>query len=235
MSLNIKTMRIEAYEDILRKISEDEYGPGTQLVCRKVAEDLGVSMTPVREALNRLANDGIIESYPKLGYFTKEFDMSDITAIIEARECVEPFTAALAALHISKREGSELMGICEKLEKEEKENPENIRGIADIDQKFHNKIASISGNSYLEQVIRNLHIQQINSRVGFMVLSMDKIDSDSEKFISDAVKSSQEHHDIVKAILEHNSHEAEKQMRNHVAVMKQQWMVAMKKLELKKS
>ena len=85
---NLKTL---AYNKIRQKIVTCEYAPGTLLNEEILTEALGLSRTPIRDALSRLEQEGLIEIRPKRGITVKSLTVSDINMIFEVRNLYEPY------------------------------------------------------------------------------------------------------------------------------------------------
>ena len=85
---NLKTL---AYNKIRQKIVTCEYAPGTFLNEEILTEALGLSRTPIRDALSRLEQEGLIEIRPKRGITVKSLTVSDINMIFEVRNLYEPY------------------------------------------------------------------------------------------------------------------------------------------------
>ena len=85
---NLKTL---AYNKIRQKIVTCEYAPGTFLNEEILTEALSLSRTPIRDALGRLEQEGLIEIRPKRGITVKSLTVSDINMIFEVRNLYEPY------------------------------------------------------------------------------------------------------------------------------------------------
>lgn len=96
--------RARAYQSLKRSILEGRYRPAQHLVEQAIAASLQVSKTPVREALSRLEQEGLVESFPHRGFFVKEFSDRDVREIYELREIYERPCARLAAQQPNHRE-----------------------------------------------------------------------------------------------------------------------------------
>lgn len=94
----------EIYEHLRDRILVREYGPGQQLPIRALARELGVSVTPVRDAINLLAAEGLISVSPRKGTVVAPFSVTDVREFYEVRLLLEPPAAALAASGLSTEE-----------------------------------------------------------------------------------------------------------------------------------
>lgn len=85
------SMQSKAYDFIKRKITMCEYAPNQLLSEAVLQEELGFSRTPVREAIGRLEQEGLLKVFPKRGIVVSGFTISDISKIFEVRRLVEPY------------------------------------------------------------------------------------------------------------------------------------------------
>lgn len=86
-----------AYESIADRIFTEEYPVGSRLVMDELAEKLNMSRTPIRDALRKLAQDGVLESAGRKGYVVRRLDAEEIRQTFEARETLEGAAARIAA------------------------------------------------------------------------------------------------------------------------------------------
>ncbi len=128
---------------------------GQKLVDRDLAEQLGVSRTPVRESLGRLAMMGLVEARTRRGYYVREFSAEQISDLYEFRKMLEVHAAKLAAQNAQPshlREFDRILVASEKLTSD----PTNHANAVKLDLEIHELIARASGNASLHQAIQNL-------------------------------------------------------------------------------
>ncbi|MCL4559068.1 MAG: GntR family transcriptional regulator [Chloroflexi bacterium] len=90
-----------AYERIKASVLKLDCPPGTQLEVERLATEMGISRTPVREALLRLARDGLVEVFPRIGFFTTDVTAQDLEELYELREILESRALRDAIPHLS--------------------------------------------------------------------------------------------------------------------------------------
>lgn len=96
--------KAEAYSFLRQRLISGHYGPGNQLKEEHIAEELGISRTPVRAALQQLVQDGLVVSAANRGMFVAEWTDHDILDVWSLRLVLEPHAAALAAERAGKRQ-----------------------------------------------------------------------------------------------------------------------------------
>jgi DNA-binding GntR family transcriptional regulator len=105
------TLTERAYEHLRAKLLSGELAPGTRLVNRAIAKEIGTSAIPVREAISRLISEGLVEYVPSAGAFVRARSPQELADMYDLAEAIEPVAAAKAAEHISERELEELQTI----------------------------------------------------------------------------------------------------------------------------
>ena len=144
----------QLYEEIKRRILDYEYRPGDVLPIRKLAASLGVSPTPIREALVRLESDRLIQRSPNNSARVTELTYKDLSDVFEVRMELEAFSGALAARRIT-NEGIER---CRALHKE-LAAASDLKHVMQIDAQLHNVVYTATQNKMLDHFCRLLRHQ----------------------------------------------------------------------------
>jgi len=196
--VRIDTQR--AYERIREKITSLELAPGSPIDEGKLAGELEMGLVPVREALNLLAYNYLVETAAQ-GLFVSKIEIPDLQQISEIRMLLEPYCAQQAAIHAT----ADDIVVLEALSQEQGQIPhDQPKQLFDLDHKFHQAIARAAKNKYLEEILEDFYGH--SKRAWFLVLP--HLD-----FLSTAVES---HLDMVKAIKAQDTERAAQMMRDHV-------------------
>ena len=150
------TRPIEILERLRALILTGEYGPDERLIEEQLAERLGVSRTPVRQALTMLEAEGLVEITPNRGATVCSFSIEDVWDIYDLRAVLEGHAARRAAGRIERRELErlqELAGEMEGLPGRFEDHEEEIRALVALNQEFHGTIVQASRNRRLEHLI----------------------------------------------------------------------------------
>ncbi len=200
--------------DILRnRIIANELPDGAKLTEDSLAKELGVSRTPIREAFNRLAHEGLVTVFPGRGAFVATFSFSDMVQLLEIRETLEGMAARLATNRLTK---TNLEKLRRQMEVElEKTVRHDYTGYLDVDRQFHEAVISASGNHHLSQLMKSLRdrIQMVRHR--------------SVILPGRARKSFQEHLQIIDALEARDPDLAEERIRTHIMNVKSDLTIAM--------
>lgn len=146
-------VREAAYEQLKRRILEGALRPGARLSEPAVAEALGVSRTPVREALQRLAQEGLVELRPGRGARVRVLSPREVEEVYEVRALIEGEAAARAALRRSEEDLHRMEAALDLLERA---NPGDYAAQIAADERFHALLVAAGGNRVLEQVFHDL-------------------------------------------------------------------------------
>lgn len=165
MNNGIKKMNIDQYKslgevvfDYLRDaIMNGDLKPDERLMENTIAEQLGVSRTPVREAMKKLEKENFITVVPRKGAYVSKVTAKDILDVLEVRRVLEGFASKLAAERMNNKEKKDLKKCYEKfnihLEKL------NVKGMIEKDREFHDLIFSATKNNKLIDLVKSLHEQ----------------------------------------------------------------------------
>jgi DNA-binding GntR family transcriptional regulator len=148
-----KSLREEVYESLKKSILHGKLKGGQRLIEETLADQIGISRTPVREAFHKLERDDLVTKLPKGGFAVREFTKEDVDEIFGIRSALESYAAYLATLRISPEKISQL----EKKVKEsedalEKEDDEKL---IQLNTEFHDLIYKSCKSKKLFEMINN--------------------------------------------------------------------------------
>ena len=151
---NHRPLREIVYEELKRQIMIGEIPPGTRMMEVELAEDMGVSRTPIREAIRKLEKEGLVSIEPRRGAYASDISIKDMVDVLEVREFLEGMAAGLAAKKINDEEIETL----KKATATYKKAVENghTEEIIKEDELFHKLIVDCSGNKTLIQMINQV-------------------------------------------------------------------------------
>ncbi len=197
-----------AYERIRNLVLGDELAPGERLGQVELAGRFGISRTPVREALRRLAGEGLVDFHSNRGFRVADLGLDAVLRRLEVRAILEPGIARLAA---GRRTGQEIKQLRGAISREERARS----GIAshDASRDFHVTLARASGNEELLRVFESLWLVEVGRRL----LARRSAVSDWQ---SDDIE---EHREIATAVAEGRAGDAERLMAKHVRGAMHHW------------
>ncbi len=145
------------YLALRRLIIEGRYAPGARLVEERIAQDLGVSRTPVRQALARVAAEGLVRIYPNRGAVVRTFSREDLVQAFELRAVLEGHAAASAAARITTTQLARLEEAIQALEdslaRRFDSRQAEVHFLVEQNQRFHSTIIGASGNQRLADIL----------------------------------------------------------------------------------
>ncbi len=189
-----------AYELIREKITTLELEPGSSIDESKLAQELDIGLTPVREALKLLLHEHLVEAPPR-GLYVTDIKVEELKKISNIRLLLEPYTAREAVKHATDDDLVILEALCREQAEVPKDEP---RELFEVDHKFHHALARAADNKYLAQILEQFY--GLSQRLWFMALP-------HLGFLPDAVET---HLEMVEAIKTGNGDRAAEIMREHI-------------------
>ena len=196
------TAKQRAYEYVKSRIIDKSFEEGDFLTEVGIADDLGISRTPVREALVLLEAESFVELLPKKGAYIPRISPRDIREVMEARSLIETF----AAERIVERRSELVPKLRESLEVQKKRMMEGkIDEFVEADRAFHYLIVSTAGNNLLARFYEGLRDRQIRMGIRAATYSTQRVEQVLE-----------EHAAVVRAAEEGSPGELREAIRRHL-------------------
>lgn len=152
-----------AYEHIRKGLARGSWPAGTRLASRTLAHEIGISFTPVREAIQRLASERLVDFVPGAGASVRQVDRREIAELYDLRLVLEPFAAGLAARHggvydLDETEAANdrLRGIAEELVEDEAPTADQFSRWLDYEEVFHTRLIDAANNRWLSKIANEL-------------------------------------------------------------------------------
>jgi DNA-binding GntR family transcriptional regulator len=153
--IQAETLARKVYEHLLRQIFSGELSPGSPLRESELSNQLGVSRTPIREALGRLSEYGVVKSRPNHGCVVARMGRDELIELHQVREALEGMAAELACGQLTAADFARLDALVEASRDESA--PDYLEACDEFDVTLHALIAERSGNRLLVREIRKLH------------------------------------------------------------------------------
>ncbi len=188
----------KAYDMLKEMIVKGDLAPGQKLVQEEIAQLLGVSRTPLLQAISKLSKDHFVVTIPRRGSYVKRFSPAEFLDIFDIRGQLEPMGAYHAAEHISASELRELETVLEHYSVAVHEG--RTLDIHSSDNEFHMVIMRCSRNKFLFDIMKNY----------------TNLLCDSKRLLKSPAKSMEEHTGILNALRNHDPNGARELMFYHV-------------------
>jgi DNA-binding GntR family transcriptional regulator len=156
--LKTRTLRHRISERLRDAILSGAYDCGDQLVESSIAEQLGVSRAPVREALSALEKEGLIKSIPRRGYFVREFTRTDIEEIYSLRLLLEAEALRRVIGHADEDDIARLQHTVDKMDGDARAG-DDPRAMTKWDMAFHRLLCELADHSRLCSAWANMGMQ----------------------------------------------------------------------------
>ena len=152
--MEFKSLKDHVYDFLSAQIQENRFKPGEKINEKSLCEDLGISRTPVREALIELANEGLLERRPRRGFVVKELTKEEVKEIYKILGCLEGVAASGAMSGLSAREfkvmDDLILAMDESIQKNKKDR------FYKLQKDFHDVYISACGNKHLIRIINSV-------------------------------------------------------------------------------
>jgi len=159
----------QIYNVLQRKIVRREFAPGEKLNISLLAEEFGVSLTPVKEAITELALKGLVEILPRRGTFVSKISAKDIAELFDLRLVCERYAAELGINRITPSELREMSDLVHKSgQLIEDDTYKDYEAFMAFDEQLHIFIVSLAGNDRLTSIYENLNVHIQIARAYYM-------------------------------------------------------------------
>ena len=192
----------KVYQVLKKEIVRGILEPGSNLSENKLAKEMHVSRTPIREAMRKLVAEGLVKTSPNKKMTVSEVSLVDMKEVLLVRGALEGLAASIAAKRISSQEIDKLEKIVTQMSRYL--TKENLSSYCEVDDKFHDLILSICGNKWIIQIRDNLG----SFIYRFRIKSLS---------VPGRLKCSlEEHRAIMESLKKHDSEEADRLSQIHM-------------------
>ena len=202
----------QAYTQIRQLLVSKSYPPGSRLSETELSEKCGVSRTPVREALRRLALEYLVQIVPNRGAFVTDWSQDDIMDMFEMRAMMEGLAARKAANRANQEQIDKMYKLHSDIDNTLSQNSKTMREkFLKLNREFHDTVFEASQSPRLADIIARFVDQAVIVRTA------------SQYSREDIIRSNQHHKEIVDAIASGNGVLAEHVMRTHILLAIRQY------------
>ncbi len=204
--LNCVTAADAVYRELRKDIITLNFKPGEKLSEAKLAEHYGVSRDPVRKAVSRLVQEGLMESRPQYGTIVSEISIKQGIAVCEIRLLLETYAIRKAVKNISDDEADALFSELDGIERRMSGRDDDAinEEIYALDGKMHRAIYAASGNDMIAEIINSYEYIISRIQISNMVWHNRKTETVREM------------HDVIHALRERNEDKAVEAMSLHI-------------------
>lgn len=195
-------LRDVVFNTLRQAILRGELKPGERLMEIQLANKLGVSRTPIREALRKLELEGLVNMVPRKGAEVADITEKSLRDVLEVRKALEELSVQLACEKITEEEIEELKRVAERFK--DTLDDQDVTKIAEADVAFHDVIYTATDNQKLILLLNNLREQMYRYRVEYL-----KKEEAYPRLIA-------EHEELIDNISKRNKEEATRIMCEHI-------------------
>lgn len=198
----------KVYRQIKSMILEQKLKPGTKIYQEKLAEDLGISRTPLVNALKRLEQERLITALPRRGFYVRRFSREEMVHIFELREVLEGLAARRACGVISDEQVQRLRSFFKGMKLTD--HARSIDRYAEEDRRFHHFLIEVGGDELLSSILETYSIITSSYLGGFR-----------GGLVRPPRETYSEHRAIIEAIARRDAEGAERAARLHLSRSKE--------------
>src|SRR5665648_92392 len=195
----------KVYRILKARIIKGGLTQGGKLFEAKIAEQLGVSRTPVREAIKGLAAEGLVKMTPNQGVVVINVSIEDLQEVLQVRRVLEGLATSMAAEKIHPEETAKLEGIIQKMSTIISKPKPDVTAYSELNAQFHNLILNACGNKRLMKICNDLSSSDHRFRIRSLRNNPERL-----KY------SLQEHQDIVEALKRKDTEQADRLSQIHI-------------------
>ncbi|WP_221568369.1 GntR family transcriptional regulator [Alkalihalobacillus sp. TS-13] len=211
------SIRESVFRQVRKDILNHSLKPGDKIIEADLADQLGVSRTPVREALHRLEQEGLVEIHPRKFCLVKGVTSDCIKEIHLIRSQLEPLAARYAVDHLTDDELHYLKMLIRQSEKYAETL--DVESLMRVNDEFHQTIIKASKFTRIIKILENMHDYVVSFRYSFM----------SRKGLVN--RSIKEHHEIYEALANRDKEAVQKAVSNHLKGISEYEEVVLEDLE----
>ena len=191
----------KAYRLIKEKVVTLELPPSAVIDEHVMMQQLGLGRTPIREALQRLDSEGLVNIVPRRGTFVNDISVTDLQKIFELRIVLEGFCARLAAERISTEQIARMEEVLQELDNLEDGDHQTLMS---IDRRFHRLLYTAADNEFMTDILDRLY--DLSLRLWYLVLAR----------LREVRHSIEQHGDVLSALEQGDPDKAEAVIQKHI-------------------
>jgi DNA-binding GntR family transcriptional regulator len=189
----------KAYHQIKERIITLELAPSSLIDEQTLMNELNLGRTPIREAIQRLDSEGLVNVVPRRGTFVADVSITDLQKIFELRIFIEGLGARLAAQRITRRQIARMERTLQNLKEQE-----DAESLMEVDRQFHELLYQATDNEFLVDVLSRFY--DLSLRLWYLVLER----------LGDVQDSVEQHREIIEALKSRDADRAEALIQRHI-------------------
>lgn len=187
-TIETSALATQIYRVLREEIISGIFAPGDKLDINKLAEKFGVSRSPVKEAVNQLVHEGLIEILPRKGTYITQLRYKDFIEFIDARFMVEMWAARMAISHVSDEQIKKWKDLLVEMDSLLERQPFPFEAYSKLDMEFHQLLVHWASNQKVQDIYNSINPQVSLARVVY------------SKFFENSLKRHKDHHHMYEAL-----------------------------------
>lgn len=200
----------QVYDQMRQHIMTRKYLPGEKLDMQSLADRFGVSRSPVKDAIQQLVHEGLLEVIPRKGTYVTDIQLEDFLEVIETRLMVEQWASTRFLTTVTAEQLKRLQTTVDEMDQLLTKDAFNFEQYSKLDMMFHENIVEWANNSRIQSIYRSLNTHVILSRIVYSTS------------LESTIERHKDHHQLLKAIEEKNVEQFHKAIEQHLTSLKEE-------------
>ncbi len=198
----------QVYNQMRQNIMTRKYEPGQKLDMQSLADTFGVSRSPVKDAIQRLVHEGLLEVVPRKGTYVTDIQLEDFLEVIETRLMIEQWASRTFLQTVTAEQIEKLREIVIKMDQLLTTERFNFEEYSELDMMFHQLIVEWANNKRIESIYRSLNTHVILSRIVYSTS------------LESTIERHKDHHHLLKAIEQKDISHFHQSIEHHLNSLK---------------
>lgn len=200
----------QVYDQMRQHIMTRKYLPGEKLDMQSLADRFGVSRSPVKDAIQQLVHEGLLEVIPRKGTYVTDIQLEDFLEVIETRLMVEQWASTRFLTTVTAEQLKRLQTTVDEMDQLLTKDAFNFEQYSKLDMMFHENIVEWANNSRIQSIYRSLNTHVILSRIVYSTS------------LESTIERHKDHHQLLKAIEDKNVEQFHKAIEQHLTSLKEE-------------
>lgn len=200
----------QVYDQMRQHIMTRKYLPGEKLDMQSLADRFGVSRSPVKDAIQQLVHEGLLEVIPRKGTYVTDIQLEDFLEVIETRLMVEQWASTRFLTTVTAEQLKRLQTTVDEMDQLLTKDAFNFEQYSKLDMMFHENIVEWANNSRIQLIYRSLNTHVILSRIVYSTS------------LESTIERHKDHHQLLKAIEDKNVEQFHKAIEQHLTSLKEE-------------
>lgn len=202
--IETSALATQVYRVLRKEIISGMFAPGDKLDINKLAEKFGVSRSPVKEAINQLVHESLIEILPRKGTYITQLRYKDCIEALDARFMIESWAANIAISQVSDEQVDKWKQLLDEMDSLLKINPFPFETYTKLDMEFHQLLVQMASNQKVQDIYNSINPHVSLARVIFSTLFENSLKRHKDHHLMYEALKNRNHSALINALQQHS-------------------------------